>query len=58
MMTKTTIAYVHHATLQSYRVVFSCGHRRTVRKSDFDREQWFIGQAVNCLFCTSREKSK
>jgi hypothetical protein len=58
MMTKPTIAYVEQRNSRSYRVVFSCGHRHTVRKSDFGGEQWFVGKAVNCVFCKSQEKNK
>ena len=58
MMTRPTITYVEQRNSRSYRVVLSCGHRRTVRKRDFDREQWFIGKAIDCPFCTSQENSE
>jgi hypothetical protein len=57
MMTKPTIAYVERRNSRYYRVVLSCGHRHTVCKSAFDAEKWFIGKAVDCLFCKSQEKN-
>ena len=53
---KSTITRVYRATPQTYRVVFSCGHRRTVRRSEFDQEQWFIGKPVDCMFCLFQKK--
>jgi hypothetical protein len=58
MLTMPTITHVEQRNSRSYRVVFSCGHRHTMRKSDFDREQWCVGKAVDCLFCTSQGNSK
>jgi len=55
---KATITHVLRISSQAYSVLFSCGHRRTVPKSDFEREQWFIGKAVKCLFCTSQGKTE
>jgi hypothetical protein len=35
----------------AYRVVLGCDHRRSVTGAELEREQLFVGKAVECRKC-------
>jgi hypothetical protein len=51
----TAITAMYRWTSQNYRVRVACGHHYTVRASDIQLQQLFIGKRVTCEQCGSPE---
>ena len=42
----------------AYRVVLGCEHRRSVTSMELNREQLFVGKAMECMECGTKSESE
>ena len=54
----TTRIYRLPGSRTTYRVVLGCEHQRSVTSAELNREQLFVGKAMECMECGTKSESE